>query len=57
MSPTPSGVDFDAAKSLGIPVVHALSLPGKASPVTAGEIVAQTVREILVEQRGGAAHD
>lgn len=55
VSPQPSGVDFEAASELGIQVIWALSLPGKMSPVSAGEIVAQTVREILAE--GGAEDD
>ena len=43
LSPTPSGVDFEAAAALGIPTIQALSLPAKTAPVTAGEIVAETV--------------
>ncbi|MBP0988682.1 MAG: hypothetical protein IK134_03740 [Oscillospiraceae bacterium] len=56
MSPTSSGVDFEAASALGLQVIWALSLPGKTAPVSAGRIVAQTIREIL-GQEGGAAHD
>ena len=47
----PGGVDFDAAASLGIKTVHALSLPGKCSPQTAGEDIADTVISIM-ERRG-----
>ncbi|MBR5405319.1 MAG: hypothetical protein IK107_03405 [Oscillospiraceae bacterium] len=57
MSPASSGVDFEAAAAQGIRVIHALSLPGKTVPETAGEIVAQTVLEILAEREGGAAND
>lgn len=39
----PGGVDFEAAKSLGINVNWALSLPGKVAPVTAGKIIARSV--------------
>jgi len=45
----PGGVDFDAAKKLGINVIWALSLPGKASPESAGEIIADTVMNIVNE--------
>lgn len=45
----PGGVDFDAAKKLGINVIWALSLPGKASPDSAGEIIADTVMNIINE--------
>ncbi|MDE5563848.1 MAG: hypothetical protein K2I93_01725, partial [Oscillospiraceae bacterium] len=46
----PGGVDWDAAQTLGRRVVWALSLPGKTSPVTAGEIIAKTVTHILEER-------
>lgn len=49
----PGGVDWDAAQDLGRHVVWALSLPGKTAPVTAGDIIAVTVRHIL-EERGAA---
>ncbi len=52
LSPTSWGVDFEAASAYGIRVIWALSLPGKTAPVTAGEIVADTVLEMLAE--GGA---
>ncbi len=45
----PGGVDFDAAKKLGINVIWALSLPGKTSPDSAGEIIADTVVNIINE--------
>ena len=51
LSPLPSGVDFGAAEERGIRAIHALALPGKTAPETAGEIVAQSVREML---EGGA---
>lgn len=55
VSPTSSGVDFEAASARGVQVIWALSLPGKMSPVTAGEIVARTVRELRGE--GGVSDD
>ena len=45
----PGGVDFDAARRLGVPAIWALSLPGKVAPVTAGVIVRDTVCHILDE--------
>lgn len=50
----PGGVDLEVAKALGRRVVWALSLPGKTAPVTAGEIIAQTVGH-LIEERGDTA--
>ena len=41
------GVDFAAADRLGIRAVHALSLPGKVAPDTAGDIVCGCVLELL----------
>ncbi|MBQ2687781.1 MAG: dipicolinate synthase [Clostridia bacterium] len=46
----PGSVDFEAAKRLQIDCVHALSLPGKSSPKTAGEIIKDTVYTILEEE-------
>ena len=34
---------------MGIRTIHALALPGKTAPETAGEIVAQTALELLAE--------
>ncbi len=47
----PGGVDFEYAKALGIKTIHALALPGKIAPVTAGEIIACTAFNILKERR------
>ncbi len=46
----PGGVDFQAAKRLGRSVIWALSLPGKAAPVTAGAAVKLTIYHMLHEQ-------
>lgn len=46
----PGGTDFEAARSLGIPALHALSLPARCAPVTAGAFVGQTVLAILQER-------
>ncbi|HAN20462.1 MAG: hypothetical protein A2Y15_01930 [Clostridiales bacterium GWF2_36_10] len=46
----PGGVDFEAAKKLGLKVIWALSLPGKVAPVTAGGIIYKTVNNILKQE-------
>ncbi len=51
----PGGTDFAAAKALGLHAEHALSLPARCAPQTAGALVAQTVLSIL-EERAGAQH-
>lgn len=45
----PGGVDFAAADELGVRTVHALSLPGKEAPVTAGRYIMDTVYHIMEE--------
>lgn len=45
----PGGVNFKAAAQLGTKVIWALSLPGKAAPVTSGQIIRDTVYHILQE--------
>lgn len=47
----PGGTDFEYAKKRNIKAFLSLSLPGKYSPVTAGEIIAQTILNILTERR------
>ena len=46
----PGGVDFDAAKELKIKTIHALALPGKVAPKTAGEIIKNTIYNIIKEE-------
>lgn len=46
----PGGVDFDTAGSLGVKAIWLLSLPGKVAPVTSGEVIAETVKNILSER-------
>ena len=43
-------VDYDAAERLSVDTVHALSLPGRSSPKTAGEIIKDTVYTMLEEE-------
>lgn len=45
------GVDIAAANACGIKTIHALSLPGKVAPFTAGEIICDCVVELLVRER------
>ncbi len=43
------GVDTETAGEIGVSVIRALSLPGKVAPVTAGEIIKETVYNIFRE--------
>lgn len=45
----PGGVDFEAAKEIGVKVIWALSLPGKVAPVTSGMIIKDTITNIINE--------
>ncbi|MBR2640231.1 MAG: hypothetical protein IKD39_06650 [Oscillospiraceae bacterium] len=51
----PCGTDFSAAKELGITAEKALGLPGKFAPKTAGEILKETVLNILSEKEDSDA--
>lgn len=46
----PCGTDFSAAEELGITAKKALGIPGKFAPKTSGEILAETVLNILSER-------
>ena len=46
----PGGTDFEAARARGVRAIHALSLPARCAPVTAGELVAGTVLDMLTER-------
>ena len=50
LASAPGGVDVNAAATHGIRVIWALSLPGKYAPVTAGEIIAQSMLSHLREE-------
>ncbi|WP_158023574.1 dipicolinate synthase subunit DpsA [Domibacillus antri] len=39
----PGGTDFEAAKKAGVQAIHALSLPGKTAPQTAGKILGRVI--------------
>ena len=45
----PGGVDISAAKDVGTRVIWALGLPGKVAPVTAGNIIKETIYNIFSE--------
>lgn len=49
LASVPGGVDFEAARKMGIKVIWALSLPGKVAPDTAGDIIGKTLLNILDE--------
>lgn len=49
----PGGVDIEAAKSLNRRIIWALSLPGKTAPISAGEIIKDTIKNILTELEVG----
>jgi dipicolinate synthase subunit A len=53
----PGGTDFAAAEQLGITAIHALSLPGKVAPKTAGEILVRTIPHLLEKLLGEEQHD
>ena len=45
----PGGTDFEAAEKAGIQAIHALSLPGKVAPKTAGEILGHVLIDAVRE--------
>ena len=47
LASVPGGVDFEAAERLGLKAIHALSLPGKVAPKTAGENIADAVLSVM----------
>lgn len=55
LASAPGGTDFAAANRLGIAALPALSLPGKAAPETAAEILFRTIRNIETERRDSRA--
>lgn len=43
----PGGTDFQAAQRLGLRAIHAVALPGRVAPVTAGRILASVIPDLL----------
>jgi dipicolinate synthase subunit A len=50
LASTPGGVDFEAAKELGLDAFLAPGLPGKVAPKTAGQILAKHVPQIIIRE-------
>lgn len=50
LASSPGGVDRETADRMKIPVYHALSLPGKVAPETAGKIIKNAVYNIMEEE-------
>lgn len=53
LSSKPGGIDFLTANKLGVKAIWALSLPGKVAPITAGNIIFDTIQNIESERSGG----
>lgn len=49
LASSPGGIDLDAAERLGLRVLVLPSLPGKMSPKTSGELIKETVYNMLEE--------
>lgn len=52
----PGGTDFESCAKEGRRFIHALGLPGKCSPETAGGIIAATAMQIFRERSGTQCH-
>ena len=50
LASAPGGVDILAAKKYGLNVIHALGLPGKTAPDSAGMIIAESILNIIKEE-------
>lgn len=50
LASAPGGVDFQRARERGITCIHALSLPGKTAPLAAGNIIKDTIMNILTPE-------
>lgn len=48
----PGGTDFEYAEQRGIKAILAKSLPGVVAPKTAGKILADVIKQILIERKG-----
>lgn len=51
LASNPGGIDLEAGKELSLNIIWALSLPGKTAPKTAGQIIYDTIVNILSERR------
>ena len=50
LASAPGGVDLVAAKKYNLNLIHALSLPSKTAPVSAGEYMAESILNIISEE-------
>lgn len=50
LASAPGGVDKGAAEKAEVRVITALSLPGRVAPDSAGEIIAETIENILLQE-------
>lgn len=51
----PGGTDFAAARRQGLTALHALSLPARCAPETAGELIARAVSAMIEEREAAGA--
>lgn len=49
LASAPGGTNFSAAKDYNIQALHALGLPGKTAPESAGKILAETIIDLLLD--------
>ncbi len=60
LASNPGGVDINSAAQFGVKVIHALGLPGKTAPLTAGKILGKAYPQIILGEieaiaiKGGA---
>ncbi|BAM47581.1 dipicolinate synthase subunit DpsA [Amphibacillus xylanus] len=47
----PGGINFEYAKKRGLNTIHALGLPAKVAPKTAGEILATVIDQLIAEHQ------
>ena len=52
----PGGTDFAAARQQGLTALHALSLPARYAPETAGELIARAVSSMIEEREAVGAN-
>ena len=50
LASAPGGVDLIAAKKYGTNVIHALALPSKTAPISAGEYISESIINIITEE-------
>lgn len=50
LASAPGGFDMVAAKKYGVEIIHALALPSKTAPASAGAIIADSIIDIITEE-------